>query len=145
MMNSEKPRLQAKRRGFTLMELIVVITIIGILGTIVLVKVVGRVGQARDVKVRTDLQAIYSAAKMYYLDTGYWPESIEQLVNPKHPVTGDPTPGGLEKTPKDPWNNEYVYELTDTGAIIRCLGRDNSPSGEGEDRDYEWPEQEENL
>jgi general secretion pathway protein G len=142
-MKAFQERNRTGRRGFTLLELIVVITIIGILGTVVLVNVVGRTGQAREVKVRTDLRQIYEAAQQYYLDTGYWPDTLDQLINPTHPVTGDRIPGGFTKMPKDPWGVEYEYELVDGEPVIRCYGRDQGAGGEGEDKDYEYPEPEE--
>ena len=144
-MTSWKPRTHGGLRGFTLMELIVVITIIGILGTIVLVKVVGRVAQTREVKAKADLRAIYQAAQQYYLDTSYWPQSIDDLINPTHPETGDPIHGGLEKRPLDPWLHEYEYELLDGRAIVRCLGADQSQGGEGENMDYEYPERQDGF
>ena len=129
------------RRGFTLLELIVVITIIGILGTFVLVRIAGSTDSARIAKANSDLSAIRSAATMYQAQTGSWPQSIQELVNPRDD-NGIPIPGTLEKLPKDPWGNEYVFEAGQYGPIVTCYGRDNAPGGEGIDGDVVLGEEE---
>lgn len=130
-----------RRSGFTLLELIVVITIIGILATIVTVKTAGFGTKGRMLKVERDLQTILDASNMIQTQTGFYPESIEELVNPKD-ENGNDLVGGLEKFPKDPWGNEYDYELVGGKPLVRCLGADGVEGGEGENEDKQKPEEE---
>ncbi len=127
------------RKGFTLLELIVVITIIGILGTLVVVKVQGWVEKARIEKIKSDLREIYKAAEIYQVVTGSFPNSIEELRTGKDPQGNDI--GATIGDAKDPWNVEYVYELGSEGKPrIRCLGKDGVEGGEGINKDYAYPE-----
>ena len=128
------------RRGFTLLELIVVITIIGILGTLVVVKVQGWVGEARKTKIKTDLKAIYDAAEHYYMQFSSYPTSIEEMKSGQKGPNGDEFNSPIDNA-KDPWNNDYLYEQGSDGKPhVRCLGKDNTEGGEGENKDYEYPD-----
>ena len=129
------------RRGFTLLELIVVITIIGILGTLVVVKVSSLPAQARRTKITADLKAINSAAEIFYVQAGRYPESLDEL---KQGTQGSPGEAGTvdsllkADSTKDPWGQEYLYELDPSGKPrVRCLGRDGTEGGEGDNQDFE--------
>ncbi len=133
------------RKGFTLLELIVVITIIGILGTLVVVKVGGFTGTAKVTKIKNDMQAIFRAAEIYKVTTGGFPQSIDELKNPpQNAATGSQsTDPLLDQNVKDPWNNDYLYEIDSTGKpVVRCYGKDGAQGGEGDDKDYSYPETE---
>lgn len=130
-----------RRGGFTLLELIVVITIIGILSSIVVMSTRGAGPKARKTKAMADMRSIHSVAVALYNESGRWPESVEEMVNAKS-EDGLPAIASLEKFPTDPWGNEYVYEVVDGQAVVRCLGNDGAEGGEGEAADMQIPEQE---
>jgi general secretion pathway protein G len=104
-------------RGFTLIELMVVIIILGILAMYVAPKIMGRPDEARQVKARLDIVSLETALKLYKLDSGMYPgteQGLQALV--AQPETGILPKkwrkgGYLEKNriPKDPWGNEYIY------------------------------------
>ncbi len=135
----ETRRRSMLRKGFTLLELIVVITIIGILGTMVVVKVGGWTSKAKEAKIKNDLKSIIDAAEMWQAATGRYPESLEELKGGKT-IDGEDTGIKVENT-KDPWSNEYLYELsTDGSPRVRCLGADGMEGGDGDNKDYEMPQ-----
>ena len=119
--------------GFTLLELIVVITIIGILGTIVTMRVAGWVGKTKEMKIKQDLKTIVRAAEMYYLDTGSYPETVDELKSGTTPEGQKPS-FEFERGLLDPWGNEYNYEYRDDKPHSWCLGKDGIEGG-GEDND----------
>jgi general secretion pathway protein G len=135
------------REGFTLLELIVVITIIGILGTMVVVKVGGWTAKAKETRIKTDLKSIVHAADLFQAATGRYPESLEELKSGKtDAASGDGDSGLSLQNTKDPFNNEYIYEIGSDGKPhARCYGKDASPGGEGDNKDYEEPEGGEGL
>ena len=140
-MNNDRNRTTLAKKGFTLLELIVVITIIGLLGTLVVTKVAPILFRANKTKITSDLKTIYNTAKIIYTTSGSWPESIDEMVNPVDEDGNEME--GLEEMPRDPWGNEYEYELRDGKPVIICLGRDANTGGEGDDQDYEYPETDE--
>ncbi|MAM46454.1 MAG: type II secretion system protein GspG [Planctomycetota bacterium] len=140
-MNNDRNRRALAKKGFTLLELIVVITIIGLLGTLVVTKVAPILFRANKTKIISDQKTIYNTAKIIYTTSGGWPESIDEMVNPVDEDGNELE--GLEEMPRDPWGNEYEYELRDGKPVIICLGRDANTGGEGDDQDYEYPETDE--
>ena len=135
-----KPRGQ---QGFTLIEIMVVIVILGILAAIVAPNVIGRVDQAQVTRVQSDLRGIESALNFYRLDNFTYPTSeqgLEALVTrPADPNIRNWKPGGyLDRgVPRDPWGNPYLYlNPGNHGEIdVYTLGRDGRPGGEGLDAD----------
>lgn len=104
-----------KHAGFTLIEVMVVVVILGILSAIVVPKIMSRPEQARMVKVKQDILAIQSALDLYKLDNGRYPtteQGLDALVNKP---TASPLPnnwksdGYLQKVPQDPWGEDYQY------------------------------------
>ena len=119
-----------KNSGFTLIEVLVVVVILGILAAIIVPNIMDKPGQAKITKAKADIRAIESAFNMYKLDHHVYPttdEGIEALV------TGD----YLSRMPKDPWDHPYQYLSPGVqGKIdIFTLGRDGAQGGEGEDAD----------
>ena len=133
--------MRQRREGFTLLELIVVITIIGIMGTFVVVRVSGMTYKAKVAKIKTDMSKIRQVAEGIEAQTGSWPQSIEECVNPPESTSGESVAMTLTEYPKDPWANDYIYDLQDKGPVISCLGKDGAEGGENEDQDYYHPEQ----
>jgi general secretion pathway protein G len=135
----------ARDRGFTLIEIMVVIIILGILAMYVAPKLMGRPEEAKQVRAKMDIAALETALKLYKLDSGVYPGTEQGLlalvqrpeagVIPKKWRQG----GYLEKgkVPKDPWGNDYVYlspGLKGDFDII-SYGADGVPGGENENKD----------
>ncbi len=127
--------------GFTLVEILVVITILGILAALVVPRLVGRTDEARAVAAKQDIAAIMQALKMYRLDNGRYPtneQGLQALVT--RPQT-QPAPQNwkqyLDKLPTDPWKNVYLYLNPGVhGEIdVFSLGADGAAGGEGVDAD----------
>lgn len=126
------------RRGFTLAEMMVVIVIIGLLGTLVVPNVLKRFAQASRTAAKSDITALMAALDEYAINnSGKYPDSLEPLVTPDdNGHTYLKGPAG--KLPKDPWKNEYIYEPPQSGQPqprILSYGKDGQPGGEGDDRD----------
>ena len=138
-------KLSHENQGFTLIELMVVIIILGVLAMWVAPKIMDRPGEARQMKVRLDIQNLETALKLYKLDNGSYPsteQGLQALVEmpesgtiPKKWKKG----GYLEKgkVPNDPWGNDFVYlspGLKGDFDII-SYGADGVPGGEDENKD----------
>jgi len=132
-----------KQQGFTLIEIIVVVVIIGILATFVAPKFLGKTDDARIVKAKNDIQALGSALDLYKLDNYVYPttdQGLDALINQP---SGDPAPanwqkgGYIKKLQKDPWQREYLYlSPGEHGEIdIYSLGADGIEGGEGPNAD----------
>ena len=137
--------LKRDSRGFTLIEIMVVIIILGILAVYIGPKIMGRPGQAKQVKAKVDISALESALKLYKLDNGSYPateQGLQALV--EKPETGNVPKKWKEggyldkgKVPKDPWGNEFVYISPGVHSDFDIIsyGADGVPGGEDEDKD----------
>lgn len=126
--------------GFTLIEIMVVVFILGLLVTLVAPKIIGRTDYARQTKAKADVKAIEEALNMFKLDNGFYPTSAEGLGAL---VQGTPrakrfSPDGyLPKIPIDPWGNEYVYMSDGREIVVISLGADGVEGGEGYNADID--------
>lgn len=130
-------------KGFTLLELMIVIVILGILGAIVAPKFMDEPHKARVVQAKLQIENLSTALKKFYLDNGFYPsteQGLEALVI--KPAIGKtpknyPAGGYISKIPHDPWDNEYVYVSPGQKAPfdLMSLGADGTEGGEGEAMD----------
>ncbi|MBC3932784.1 MAG: type II secretion system major pseudopilin GspG [Undibacterium curvum] len=138
---SHSVSLSKRRRsaGFTLIEIMVVVVIMGILASVVLPKVMGRTDQAQIAAAKQDISVIMQALKLYRLDNQRYPtteQGLQALLT--KPTTGPAangwkTDGYLEKMPKDPWGNPYQYLSPGVKGEIDVFsyGADSQPGGTG--------------
>lgn len=117
-----------KARGFTLIEIMVVVVILGILAAIIVPKIMSRPEQARMVKVKQDILAIQSALDLYKLDNGMYPTTDQGLDALVKKPSSDPIPrnwkseGYLQQLPSDPWGEAYQYMNDDEKLRIFSYG-----------------------
>jgi general secretion pathway protein G len=133
--------------GFTLIELMVVIVILGILAGLIIPRIMGRPEEARQMKAQIQIESIETALKLYKLDNGAYPSTEQGLQALVEPPTGGELPrawregGYLEKgkVPKDPWDNEYIYLSPGVHGDYDLVshGADGEAGGEGKDKDID--------
>ena len=132
-----------QQRGFTLMEVLVVVMILGILAAIIVPKIMDRPDEARRVAARSDIGAIVQGLKLYRLDNGTYPTTDQGLQALVQRPAANPVPpnwkagGYLERLPKDPWGGDYQYLQPGVkGEIdVFSLGADHARGGEGNNAD----------
>ena len=138
--SSRRPDKKKNQRGFTLLELLIVVLILGMLAALVGPRLFGTLGKAKGQVARTQIELLVSALDHFRLDVGRYPgteEGLEALVTPVEGLEGWSGPYLKRGLPKDPWGKPYVYTSPAEGAEyeIVSLGRDAQPGGEGEDAD----------
>jgi general secretion pathway protein G len=106
---STQPAPRASRQGFTLVELLLVLTILGILAAIVVPKFTGRTEQARVTAARTQISTFSTALEAYEIDNGSYPRSLEELVQQPRDAQNWKGPYLQGDIPLDPWQRPYVY------------------------------------
>jgi general secretion pathway protein G len=131
----------SRRAGFTLIEILVVVVILGILATVIVPKIMSRPEQARIVKARVDIKAIESSLNLYKIDNGRYPtteQGLRALV--EKPTSGEIPKNWskyLDKIPVDPWGKGYLY--LSPGAHgdfdVMSYGPDGEQGGEEDDAD----------
>jgi general secretion pathway protein G len=128
---------RSSRSGFTLIEVLVVVAILGILAAIIVPRLMDRPDEAKRVAAKADVNALASALKIYRLDNGFYPSTDQGLAALVVRPTTNPVPGNwkqyLDRLPKDPWGGDYQYVHPGVrGEIdVFSLGADRARGGEG--------------
>lgn len=132
-----------RQRGFTLLEVMVVVVILGILAALVVPRIIGRPDEARAIAAKQDIASLMQALKLYRLDNQRYPtteQGLQALI--VQPATAPIAPnwkagGYIERLPNDPWGHPYQYLNPGVrGEIdVFSLGADRAPGGEGNDAD----------
>lgn len=136
-------RRTGRQRGFTLVEIMVVVVIIGVLGALVVPKLLGRTVEARITAAKTDISAIMTALNLYKLDNQRFPSTEQGLKALIEKPTSGPAARGwkqggyMDKMRNDPWGNPYQYMHPGVkGEVdVFSFGADGQPGGTGDDAD----------
>jgi general secretion pathway protein G len=139
-MKTQKHKLPLRKpteEGFTLVELMVVIVIIGLLTTIVAINVLPSLGKANAQVAKTDIATLDQAVEHYRIDNITYPSATEGLQVLVSPPTATTTGGYIKKLPTDPWKRPYIYAFPGQHGPfdISTLGADGAPGGTGENAD----------
>jgi len=139
---SLRKTVRCNQDGFTLIELMVVILIIGLLATIVVQNLRSATDKAKRVKAQADISQIKSALDRYYLDAGSYPTSDQGLpALTAAPTSGnDPKDWGgpyIERMPLDPWGRAYFYQSDGNEYLLKSYGADGVEGGEGKNADID--------
>ena len=129
--------MKSQQAGFSLIEIMVVVVILGILAAMVVPKIVNRPDDARIVKAKQDVLSIQNALELYKLDNGYYPTTDQSLMALVEKPSTSPEPKNwksyLKSLPKDPWGRDYLYlNPGQHGDIdVFTYGPTGQPGGEG--------------
>ena len=142
-LSSPKIRFSAHDAGFTLIEIMVVIAIIGILATMIIPRIMGRPDEARATAAKHDVGTLVQSLKIYRLDIGRYPTSEQGLTALVEKPSANRVPqnwkagGYLDSLPKDPWGNPYQYLAPGVHGEVDLFsyGADGQPGGTGNDAD----------
>ena len=133
--------LMKRRSGFTLIEIMVVVVILGLLAALVVPRIGPQVAEAQRTTAQTQIRSLEDALEMYRLHNGFYPSTQQGLDALVKAPTTSPVPkryaegGYIKKVPDDPWGNPYIYR-NDNGRIrIISTGPDGEEGGEGVNAD----------
>ncbi|EKT4108114.1 type II secretion system protein GspG [Stenotrophomonas maltophilia] len=131
---------RARQQGFSLIEIMVVVVIIGILAALIVPRLMDRPDQARVVAARQDIAALMQALKLFKLDNGRYPsaeQGLQALVKPAQGGGAMPVTPYLDRLPNDPWGHPYQYQIPGTHGDIDVfsLGADSKPGGDAGNAD----------
>ena len=136
-------KTKINNQGFTLIEIMVVLVILGILAGLIVPRIIGRRDEASRMQAKIQIQSLETSLQLYKVDTGNYPgteQGLQALV--EAPGTGELAKawrdgGYLEKgkVPKDPWGNDYLYDNDGGNIVIYTYGADGSEGGDGPSKD----------
>lgn len=141
-MKANKTQCRQIAKGFTLIELMIVVVILGMLATVIMPRILNRPEQARRMKAKVDIRSIESALALFKTDTGRFPTTSEGLQG----LVTDPGIRGynsdcyLDKVPVDPWGQVYIYVspgIHSKDYDLESYGKDNEDGGGNDDADIE--------
>ena len=143
MLNARTTIRRHTQNGFTLIELMVVLLIIGVLAALIVPNVLDRADDAKTMAAKTDVRNVLQALKLYRLDNGRYPSSEQGLAALVTQPTVEPIPAqwrkNLDQLPNDPWGKPYVYlnpGIQGEGEVdVMSLGADGHAGGEGKNAD----------
>jgi general secretion pathway protein G len=132
-----KVRTRKNTRGFTLVELLLVLVILALIGGLVLPNIIGKAEGAKVKAAGSQISRLSMAVESFYLDTGATPDSLDELINESGNVDGWNGPYVKPSSLKDPWGREYVYDYPgEHGDFdLYSLGADGQPGGEDRNAD----------
>lgn len=146
-------QIRRARRGFTLIEIMVVVIVLGILAAVVIPNFVGQTDEARVAKARSDITTLSTTIEQFRLHMRRYPyqdEGLDVLRTPPNSEDANNWKGPYltKNVPKDPWGNPYIYSEPAANGIdpygITSYGSDGAPGGEGIDQDINsWEDYEE--
>lgn len=137
-MKTSKHSATKRKRGFTLIEMLIVMAIIGLIAALVGPSIIGGFGRGQRATAAAQISNIEQALDTYRIDVGRYPESLEGLV--ENDIGRDSWTGPYlrdDSVPLDPWGNEYHYERDGNDFILLSYGADGEPGGEGDDADID--------
>lgn len=133
-----------RAHGFTLIEIMVVVIILGILGAVVVPNIIGRPDDARITAAESDIRTLANALDYYRLDNLNYPSTDQGLEALVEKPSGFPEPknynpdGYIKKLPTDPWGSPYIYEQRERSFELYSLGGDGAEGGEALGRDIRY-------
>jgi general secretion pathway protein G len=140
-------RRRSNQDGFTLIEIMVVILILGLLATLVVQNLRGATDKAKRVKAQADISALKTGLDRYYLDSGSYPTTEQGLQALVSAPAGGNVPanyesgGYIQAIPKDPWGNPYVYQSDGNAYVLKSYGADGVEGGDGKNADIDGSQQ----
>ena len=132
---------KARRRGFTLIEIMVVVVILGLLAALVVPRIGPQVAEAQRTMARSQIKSFEEALEMYRMHNGFYPSTQQGLDALVKAPTTSPVPkryqegGYIKSVPDDPWGNPYIYRNRNGRIQIVSTGPDGEEGGEGEGAD----------
>lgn len=140
-MLNPKAKILSTQRGMSLIEILIAITLLGVIGTFVATNVIDNLREGETKSAKIQIGRLAGALKQYRMKCGAYPDSeqgLEALV--EKPTSGReckryPLNGIIEKLPNDPWDQPFIYESDGKSYVIKSLGVDGFEGGEGWDAD----------
>ena len=143
-MKNRKKTNRSLPKGFTLLEVLVVVLIIGLIAALVIPNIVGKPDEARVEMAKVQMHRISEALTYYRIENSHYPSTDQGLVALVTKPNGFPEPQNwgpdpyMKKIPQDPWGNNYIYENNGTEFEIICTGSDGREGGEGLQADIHY-------